>query len=264
MRLEFFKYQATGNDFIIIDDRSRLFDIDNNSLIQTICHRRFGVGADGLILLRNSLDADFEMIYYNADGYLGSMCGNGGRCISAFASEILKGKTQFRFQAFDGIHQSSIVSLTDKGFIVELEMKSVPEPSAFQNDYLVDTGSPHYIRFVKDVTSVQVMNEGRLIRNSGPFIREGVNVNFVEPHQNQLTVRTYERGVEDETLSCGTGVTASAIAAYQAGIIKQTEINVSTRGGNLTVRFEPSEGIGFDNVYLIGEAAFVFKGTLDV
>jgi len=264
MRIEFFKYQATGNDFIIIDDRSRLFDIDNNSLIQTICHRRFGVGADGLILYRNSAEADFEMIYYNADGYMGSMCGNGGRCITAFATELSKGKTQFRFQAFDGIHKSSILSLTDKGFLVELEMKDVPEPSLHHEDYLVDTGSPHYVRFVDDVTSVLVSTEGRLIRNSGPFIREGVNVNFVEPHQNQISVRTYERGVEDETLSCGTGVTASAIAAFQAGIIKQQEIDVSTRGGNLTVRFEPSELNGFANVFLIGEAALVFKGEIDV
>jgi diaminopimelate epimerase len=262
MLLNFFKYQATGNDFIIIDDRERTFDINNNSLIQRLCHRKFGIGADGLILLRNEKDVDFKMLYFNADGYEGSMCGNGGRCATAFAHKLFPQKTEFQFMAYDGLHKSAVKSVYDDGFIVKLEMQQVEQPEIIGSDLLLNTGSPHYIKFVQDVALTDVNGEGKAIRNSGPFLRNGVNVNFVEINQQVLTMRTYERGVEDETLSCGTGATAAAIGAFWNKKIDTNSVDIHTRGGNLNVSFDASNNNIFTSVYLTGEATPVFEGKM--
>jgi diaminopimelate epimerase len=264
MLLKFFKYQATGNDFIIIDDRIREFDTTNNTLIQKLCHRKFGIGADGLILLRNEKDADFRMIYYNADGYEGSMCGNGGRCATAFAHKLMPGKSQFTFMAYDGLHTSSVKSVYNDGFIIQLEMQQVISPENIGEDFLLNTGSPHYVKFVNDVALTEVVAEGKNIRNSGPFLRNGVNVNFVEVNQQVLTMRTYERGVEDETLSCGTGATAAAIAAFWGNKIANNSVEIYTRGGKLNVSFDASEEDKFTSVYLTGEATPVFEGVMQI
>jgi diaminopimelate epimerase len=264
MLIKFQKFQATGNDFILIDDRDRKFDVQNSSLIQTICHRKFGVGADGLILFRSEPGVDFRMIYFNSDGYEGSMCGNGGRCAAAFAAQFYLGKQQFNFNAFDGLHSADLIASKEKGYIVRLQMQQVQLPELIDNDLLLDTGSPHFVRFVQDAGSIDVASEGRMVRNSQRFLREGVNVNFVEVHRDSLTVRTYERGVEDETLSCGTGVTASAIASFVKGFIPSQSIKVFTRGGDLEVSFVPTPEGDFADVFLTGEAMPVFSGEIEI
>jgi len=263
MILHFDKFQATGNDFIIVDDRQRIFDVANSGLIQKLCHRRFGIGADGLILLRNDAHADFRMIYFNADGYEGSMCGNGGRCIAAFAHLLRPDAFHFQFQAYDGLHLAEIPGITEDGFMVKLSMSPVQVPSQNENDWVLNTGSPHYVRFVEDAASLDVNHEGRRIRNSGTFLREGINVNFAEIHTDGLTVRTYERGVEEETLSCGTGVTASAVASHFSGRISGQSVQVFTRGGNLQVDFIPGPET-YHGVSLRGEATRVFSGTIEI
>lgn len=263
MKLSFHKFQATGNDFILVDDRNKIFPTGNNSLIQRLCNRRFGIGADGLILLRNDPEYDFRMIYFNADGYEGSMCGNGGRCIAALAHMLFQEKFHFRFMAFDGVHEAEIQGITESGFMVRLSMSPVNLPSAIENDLLLNTGSPHYVRFVQDAASVDVNSEGRSIRNSEPFLREGVNVNFCEVHSDSLTVRTYERGVEEETLSCGTGVTAAAIAGHFAGLLPKSPLKVFTRGGDLQVEFS-QQNEQYVSVALRGEAVNVFSGLIDI
>jgi diaminopimelate epimerase len=262
MIISFHKYQATGNDFIIIDDRDRRFDIQNSSLIQTFCNRRFGIGADGLIVIRSEPGHDFRMIYFNADGYEGSMCGNGGRCATAFANVLFPEKKDFSFKAFDGLHTSSINQVKNEGFLVSLGMSDVQLPTKVGEDIVLNTGSPHYVQFVNDAGNVDVTTAGRLIRNSEPFLREGINVNFVEVHNNSLTVRTYERGVEEETLSCGTGVTASAISAFHKRLIDSPEVKVFTRGGELEVKFKIDQN-GYSDVILTGEAHPVFQGVIE-
>ena len=263
MIVHFHKYQATGNDFIIIDDRNKQFDLKNNSLIHRMCNRRFGIGADGLILLRNEPGLDFRMIYFNADGYEGSMCGNGGRCAAAFAHEIFPQSFSYRFMAFDGEHQASIKQATDSGLMVNLSMKDVLAPQVSDNSYTLNTGSPHYVCFVNDAASVDVNTEGRKIRNSAQHLREGINVNFVEVHPDAITVRTFERGVEEETLSCGTGVTASAIVSVFAGKLPAGPVKVFTRGGELSVKFSAGDTL-FEDVFLTGPADKVFTGSIGV
>jgi diaminopimelate epimerase len=262
MTFQFHKYQATGNDFIIIDDREKHFDASNSSLIRKLCNRRFGIGADGLILVRTEAGLDFRMLYFNADGYEGSMCGNGGRCVTAFAHKLFPGKTEFTFLAYDGLHNSSIRGTSEQGLVVQLSMQAVSTIDAFDNDFLLDTGSPHYVRFVDDAAIIDVATEGRRIRNSEAFLRDGVNVNFVELHGDSITVRTYERGVEEETLSCGTGVTASALAAVYSQRMEKNPVRVFTRGGELNVAFEPDNS-GYSDVTLTGEAVCVFNGTIE-
>ena len=263
MIVHFYKYQATGNDFIIIDDRNKQFDLQNNSLIHHMCNRRFGIGADGLILLRNEPGFDFSMIYFNADGYEGSMCGNGGRCAAAFAHELFPQTFQYRFMAFDGEHMAIIKQATDSGLLVNLSMKNVPLPTVSDHAFTLNTGSPHYVCFVDDAASVDVNAEGRKIRNSAPFLRDGINVNFVEVHPDSITVRTFERGVEEETLSCGTGVTASAIVSVFSGKLPASPVKVFTRGGELSVNFISSDA-HFEDVFLTGPADKVFSGSIEV
>ena len=253
MIIEFYKYQGTGNDFIMIDDREKEFDLTDNDLIAALCERRMGIGADGLILLREHDTLDFEMIYFNADGKESSMCGNGGRCIIAFAQMLEMTGNETTFMAIDGEHKGRLM---DDG--IYLQMQDVKKIEGVGDGLVLNTGSPHYIEMVDDLDNLDVNKEGRKIRNSAPFKKDGINVNFVLD-ANELQVRTYERGVEAETLSCGTGVVATAIAMHYANCIEETLVNVKTKGGELTVSFEEFNG-GYRNIWLSGEASMVFAG----
>ena len=256
MIIEFYKYQGTGNDFIMIDDRKNEFDMNDNGLISALCERRMGIGADGLILLRNHDALDFEMIYFNADGNQSSMCGNGGRCIIAFAEMLEIITTETNFMAIDGEHKGKKI---DNG--ISLQMKDVSKIEGVGDGLVLDTGSPHYIEMVDDLDDLDVNKEGRKIRNSAPFKKEGINVNFVLDAA-ELQVRTYERGVEDETLSCGTGVVATAIAMYYANCIEETFVSVKTKGGELSVSFEEING-NYRDIWLSGEASMVYAGEFE-
>ena len=253
MIIEFYKYQGTGNDFIMIDDREKEFDLTDNDLIAALCERRMGIGADGLILLREHDTLDFEMIYFNADGKQSSMCGNGGRCIIAFAQMLEMIEDETTFMAIDGEHKGRLI---DDG--IYLQMQDVKKIEGVGDGLVLNTGSPHYIEMVDDFDNLDVNKEGRKIRNSAPFKKDGINVNFVLD-SSELQVRTYERGVEAETLSCGTGVVATAIAMHYANCIQETLVNVKTRGGELTVSFEEFNS-GYRNIWLSGEASMVFAG----
>ena len=253
MIIEFYKYQGTGNDFIMIDDREKEFDLTDNDLIAALCERRMGIGADGLILLREHDTLDFEMIYFNADGKQSSMCGNGGRCIIAFAQMLEMTGNETTFMAIDGEHKGRLM---DDG--IYLQMQDVKKIEGVGDGLVLNTGSPHYIEMVDELDYIDVDKQGRKIRNSAPFKKDGINVNFVLD-ASELQVRTYERGVEAETLSCGTGVVATAIAMHYANCIEETLVNVKTKGGELTVSFEEFNG-GYRNIWLSGEASMVFAG----
>ena len=253
MIIEFYKYQGTGNDFIMIDDREKEFDLTDNDLIAALCERRMGIGADGLILLREHDTLDFEMIYFNADGKESSMCGNGGRCIIAFAQMLEMIENETTFMAIDGEHKGRLM---DDG--IYLQMQDVKKIEGVGDGLVLNTGSPHYIEMVDELDYIDVDKQGRKIRNSAPFKKDGINVNFVLD-ASELQVRTYERGVEAETLSCGTGVVATAIAMHYANCIEETLVNVKTKGGELTVSFEEFNG-GYRNIWLSGEASMVFAG----
>ena len=253
MIIEFYKYQGTGNDFIMIDDREKEFDLTDNDLIAALCERRMGIGADGLILLREHDTLDFEMIYFNADGKQSSMCGNGGRCIIAFAQMLEITESETTFMAIDGEHKGRLM---EDG--IYLQMQDVKEIEGVGDGLVLNTGSPHYIEMVDELEYIDVIKQGRKIRNSTSFKKEGINVNFVLD-ASELQVRTYERGVEAETLSCGTGVVATAIAMHYANCIEETLVSVKTKGGELTVSFEEFNG-GYRNIWLSGEASMVFAG----
>jgi len=249
----FNKYQGTGNDFIIIDNRDLHF-ISEPAVISRMCHRRFGIGADGLILIEPDKDTDFRMRYYNADGYEGSMCGNGGRCSAHFAFKNKIAGSVMKFTAYDGIHNATV-----NGDEVQLTMSDVKEINLTGDNCFLNTGSPHHIEFVSDINDIDVVGEGRRIRYSDRYAPQGTNVNFVSIAEERLEVRTYERGVEDETLSCGTGVTASAIAAVLGRHFDRMPVKVATSGGLLTVSFRIGKEIITD-VTLSGPATFVFEG----
>lgn len=259
MIISFQKYQGTGNDFVMIDDRNKVFDRSNNHLVAKLCNRKFGIGADGLILVRNHPTYDFEMIYFNADGHEGSMCGNGGRACVRFAHDLGIIGEQTKFIAVDGEHDAT-VTLTQ----ISLKMGDVNKIEHGANFQYMDTGSPHYVSFVDDhLSDLQVVEEGSKIRNNERFKAEGTNVNFVEElGENSLFVRTYERGVEDETLSCGTGVTACALAASSLGYT--SPIAVKVLGGNLQIAFKKISSTHFEHIYLIGPAHKVFEGTINL
>jgi len=260
MNLVFYKYQGTGNDFIIIDNRENTLNL-NKVQVKNLCNRRTGIGADGLMLMNNKPAFDFEMVYYNADGNMSTMCGNGGRCLVKFAYNMGLRKSEYLFNAVDGPHNAAI---EDNGW-VDLKMKDVDsvEVSVF-SDYILDTGSPHYIKTVSDIQNINVVKEGRDIRYNKRFADAGINVNFVEQlEDSNIYVRTYERGVEDETLSCGTGVTAAALvmAHNENGF---NHVHVKTPGGNLAVEFEKAGETSFRNIWLCGPAIFVFKGEIEI
>lgn len=256
MTIQFYKYQGTGNDFVIIDNREGKIHLTTEQ-VKFLCDRRFGIGADGLMLL-NSLDGyDFQMMYYNADGRESSMCGNGGRCLTRFAYDMGIHKDNFHFLAVDGEHEAA---LAENGWI-NLKMKNVSGISNHHGDFVLNTGSPHYVKSVGDVMNMDVFEEGRHIRYSKDFAAEGINVNFVESMDKRIIVRTYERGVEDETYSCGTGVTASALvfAHNENGF---NRVDIQTRGGQLAVEFEKKSEQVFENIWLCGPAVFVYKGEV--
>jgi diaminopimelate epimerase len=260
MQFEFFKYQGTGNDFILLDNRSGQYNGIPEKQIKFLCNRRFGVGADGLMLLNKNEKADFEMIYFNADGKEGSMCGNGSRCIIKFASKLGIRKSTYHFIAVDGYHEAEI----DSDGLVKLKMADVNKVHMHSDYFIVNTGSPHYVKTLNDIKKLDVKNAGRLIRNSKDFITDGINVNFVETvDDDEIFVRTYERGVEDETLSCGTGVTACAlISAHNEKGFNRVE--VKTPGGRLSVEYDKMDDNHFENIWLCGPADFVFKGQIDI
>ncbi len=259
----FYKYHGTGNDFILIDARGPSWvNPQDHALIRRLCQRRFGPGADGLILLQSSREADFHMLYYNADGRPSSLCGNGGRCVVAFAKwlGVFAGR-HCRFTASDGLHRAELL---EDGRIA-LEMADVPVyRSLGGQEYFLDTGSPHHVCFVDDPDAVDVLERGRAIRQAEPYAADGVNVNFAGrlSGEKALRVRTYERGVEAETYSCGTGVTAAVLAYWlrAKGPQGRHSLFVSTRGGNLEVRFTYEASGGFRQIFLIGPVQGVFRG----
>ncbi|HRH62226.1 MAG TPA: diaminopimelate epimerase [Bacteroidia bacterium] len=256
MKLEFEKYHGAGNDFVMIDDRDLNFPAGNEVLIRRICDRRFGVGADGLILLQKHPSFDFKMVYFNADGKAGSMCGNGGRCVAAFAKSLGIIDHVTYFMASDGAHEAIFTPSQ-----ISLKMQDVTEVEKIGTNYYLNTGSPHYVCLVEDVEKFDVLKEGRKIRYNKRFAKLGTNVNFVEITKTGLKVRTYERGVEDETLSCGTGVTAAALVACIKGIKRNAkQFVVLTKGGKLKVSFTSLANNSFSNIWLHGPAAFVYKG----
>jgi diaminopimelate epimerase len=258
MTIHFYKYQGTGNDFILIDNREMKFNRMDNALVAKLCDRRFGIGADGLMLLQNKTGFDFEMVYYNSDGNESSMCGNGGRCISEFARKLGLVKDKANFIAIDGPHES----LIKPGFIT-LKMKDVKEVELNTGFAFLNTGSPHYVAFVNDVEHYNVFEEGKKIRNNQRFKAEGTNVNFIEKQYNDLFVRTFERGVEGETYSCGTGVTAAALVASLKDVATaQDYCDIKTLGGNLKVKFNKHSDNSFTDVWLEGPAIFVFEGDI--
>lgn len=259
MKLHFFKYQGTGNDFVMIDNRDGLFPKNNTALVNNLCDRRFGIGSDGLILLENSDTYDFKMVYFNADGNEGSMCGNGGRCLVAFANQLGVIEESATFDAIDGLHYA-----TFKDNIVSLQMIDVSEIQSFENYTFINTGSPHHVEFMSDLDSLDVKSNGEKIRYGSPYFEEGTNVNFAEIiDENTIKVRTYERGVEDETLSCGTGVTAVAIAAKFNDLIKDNTVNINAVGGDLSVSFNINND-KYTNVILTGPANFVYEGEFEI
>ncbi|GGF73471.1 diaminopimelate epimerase [Wenyingzhuangia marina] len=257
MEINFYKYQGTGNDFVVIDNRDLSFPRENTDLVHFLCDRRFGVGADGLMLLNPSDQYDFTMVYYNADGSESTMCGNGGRCLVAFAHKLGIFKKETTFDAIDGLHYA-----TYENGITNLQMIDVDAVEVYNNHCFLNTGSPHHVQMVHNIGEYDVKTNGAKIRYGAPYFDKGTNVNFVESLNNdKFRVRTYERGVENETLACGTGVTAVAIAMYEQKQTTNTKIPLKVEGGELEVSFEPTEN-GYKNVFLKGPATFVFNGNI--
>lgn len=259
MKINFSKYNGAGNDFILIDDRENLIN-DNKSLISYLCDRHFGIGADGLIILKESSNSDFEILHYTSDGNLGSLCGNGSRCavLFAFNKDIISTNTVFH--AFDGVHNAEIL---DNG-LIKMEMKVNSDIVSNSYGTWLDTGSPHLVVQKNDTDELDVNNEGRLIRYNDFYKEKGVNVNFVEKiSDNQFKIRTYERGVENETLACGTGSTASAICMNFLGKTNSSNITMQCKGGDLSVQFNSSEK-DYKEISITGPAKLVFEGVIEV
>ena len=283
----FYKYQGAGNDFLIADNRDgsitenggvlTLRGSDGGSMqvrIEDICDRRYGVGADGLMLLENSDEYDFRMVYYNSDGSGGMMCGNGGRCIVAFAADM--GLEHFDFEAADGFHTAQITGVEGACRTVRLKMKDVSSATVYESldgvtvpsdGWFLDTGTRHYVRMVEGLDAYDIVSEGRDIRyNATELMPVGANVNYVEPAGDHIKVRTYEKGVEDETYACGTGIVASSMASFLGGVCPsevleggRVRYDVRALRDSLAVDFIPSAGevAGFSDVWLTGPATYV-------
>jgi diaminopimelate epimerase len=258
MKVNFFKYHGTGNDFIIIDDRTNTVTL-SEAQVKHLCHRRFGIGADGLMMLRTKAGYDFDMFYVNRDGRPSSMCGNGGRCLVQFAYDMGIHKTEYIFNAVDGEHKA----ILERPGYIKLKMKKVDSVEEEHGDFILDTGSPHYVKSMSELGSRDVVAEGKRIRYSERFTEKGINVNFVEELHTGIFVRTYERGVEDETLSCGTGVTASALM-FAHNDLGFNRVEVRTLGGHLAVEFDKCSDNEFKDIWLCGPATYVFKGEVDL
>jgi diaminopimelate epimerase len=260
MQLEFYKYQGTGNDFVMIDNRLGIFPKENVQLIAHLCDRRFGIGGDGLILLENDTNTNFRMVYYNSDGNQSSMCGNGGRCLVAFAKKLNVIQNETTFMATDGLHYATVGA----DGIVSLQMIDVAEIKNTQDYSFLNTGSPHHVQIVEDLQHFNVKENGAAIRYGNLYGQAGSNINFVKKiDETTFSLRTYERGVEDETLACGTGATAVAIAMNATGQTNSNEINLNVEGGKLAVSFDKVNE-KYTNVFLKGPAEFVFKGTIEI
>ena len=261
--IQFYKYHGAGNDFIMLN----LLEEDiilSQGQIKQLCDRHKGIGADGLMLLMASEESDFEMKYYNSDGGEGSMCGNGGRCMVSFAYDMGIVQDDYEFMAVDGLHKAYILEINAKQKQVKLQMIDVDRVSTVNDKMVMDTGSPHYLDFRQDVADIDVYTEGKNVRFSESFKEKGVNVNFVEANGNQLFVRTYERGVEDETLACGTGVAAAAIASSIQQDLKITDFDIKVIGGTLKVTFDSIDEQKFTNIYLTGPAEYVYTGAIEI
>ncbi|HEX8270742.1 MAG TPA: diaminopimelate epimerase [Flavobacterium sp.] len=258
MEINFFKYHGTGNDFVMIDNRRNVFPKNDTRLVAFLCDRRFGIGGDGLILLEDDKNADLQMIYYNSDGNLSSMCGNGGRCLVAFAKKLEIISDKVSFMATDGMHYAEI----NESGTVSLQMKDVDDVKINSDYVFMDTGSPHHVVLSGNIGKIDIKSEGAAIRYSDLYGNAGSNVNFVEPlDNNHFRVRTYERGVEDETLSCGTGVTAVALAMDALGKSNSDTIQLDVEGGKLEVSFKKNNQ-HYTDIFLKGPATFVFEGTI--
>ena len=270
MKLHVYKYQGAGNDFVILDNRQGTVSLTPEQ-VHWLCDRRFGIGADGLMTLCASDTADFEMHYYNADGPEGTMCGNGGRCLVAFAA--LMGLTHFDFQACDGPHRAELPQQQGDRSVVRLKMRDVEPPVRYPDGWHLETGSTHFVQWVKDLESFPVAEEGKRLRWDARFPR-GANVNFVEPFADHLAIRTYERGVEAETWACGTGATAAALASYLHGekcftrCIENGEERIKfalrAPGGELAVDFIAEPDGSFRDVWLTGPATRVFETDIEL
>lgn len=255
MNINFYKYHGAGNDFILIDNRKNFFD-KNIITVERICNRRLGVGADGLILLENDDNYAFRMVYYNSDGKESTMCGNGGRCIVAFAKKLNIIKDKTRFIAIDGEHKAVI----DDDFNVNLQMQNVEKIEVHNFDFVLDTGSPHYVKIVEDF-SEGFVEKAKTIRNSKQFVKNGINVSFIKIINDNIKIRTFERGVENETLACGTACVASALILMKQNNFSKVFLNA--KGGNLEVSAIKSEN-GFKNIWLFGPTKFVFMGKISL
>jgi diaminopimelate epimerase len=260
MQLQFYKYHGTGNDFIIVDQAENQDISLHAETIRFLCDRRIGIGADGLMIYYLTENHDFGMTYFNSDGLESTMCGNGGRCMAAYWKRSGGIADYVKFKGIDGDH---IAYFKDEG-IIKLGMKDVPEVKKTMHGFEVDTGSPHYVLFTKHIDQLNVQEEGRKIRFSDEFAPEGINVNFVELKNDKIYIRTYERGVENETLSCGTGSVASAIAASIEKTPDKTSYDIIATGGQLKVSFTRTRDNQYKEIYLEGPATFVFKGTVQL
>lgn len=261
MEHQFFKFQGTGNDFIVFDDRQNRFTRDMTKIYSNLCNRHFGIGADGVMLFQEASGFDFRMIYFNADGNESTMCGNGGRCMVRFAEMLGFTQKQFHFIAVDGAHYAMI-----DGSNIRLQMQDVQEVNKALKYYELNTGSPHYVTFMDNVDSIPVNTEGARVRYSEKYKAEGINVNFAELMEDGIKIRTYERGVEEETYSCGTGVTAAALMFTNEKKLPagRYNIQVQTPGGSLEVSFNKISDTKFDDIWLIGPAQFVFSGMIEL
>ena len=254
----FYKYQGTGNDFVIIDNRQLIFDKNDTSLISFLCDRRFGIGADGLILLEDHATYDFKMVYFNSDGNESSMCGNGGRCIASFAQFLGIIESETTFEAIDGMHKAILNEDN-----VSLLMQDVVTVEKHKKHVFLDTGSPHHVQIESMLKELDIKQKGAEIRYGQLYNEAGTNVNFVKKlSENSFAIRTYERGVEDETLSCGTGVTAVALAMNYIGETEKNNVFLETEGGKLKVSFKKTSN-GYTNIWLTGPAKQVFKGEAE-
>ncbi len=258
--LFFDKLHGSGNDFIVVDATQQSVNL-NVEQIRWLCDRHLGIGADGLIVIKPSWEADFQMIYYNSDGFEGSMCGNGGRTVTAYAFKRGIAGRSCRFLAYDGKHQGEVLAVNDTEFMISITMKEVDVQFCSDAYLLVNTGSPHYVSRVDNLAALDVVSQGRLIRHDKTLSDKGLNVNFLKIDNNAIQLRTYERGVEDETLSCGTGVTAAAIAVsmWQGGENHQ----IHTLGGLLGVQFKRTD-MHFTDIVLTGPVKYVFGGKINL
>lgn len=259
--IDFYKFHGTMNDFVMLDGRTTDHGLLDTATIQRICNRYSGIGADGLIVLKKEQHG-LRMIYYNSDGNQSSMCGNGGRCFAAFANMLGLCGMSLSFDAIDGKHEATLLGHHGNTYMVSLSMNDVERIMQLNDcDFQLDTGSPHFVRITNHVDEMDVFHEGRKIRESPPFAKDGINVNFIEPVNAGVRIRTYERGVEAETKACGTGSVAAAVVAYEKGLVNSSdEINILSQGGKLQVSFHKSNN-RYTNIRLTGPAEFVFKGT---